>query len=105
MKFSSKGKEVELTAIARKIGKIIIYNRVTMLLKKEQRGIITQLFSLEVPISKSSISQDLQKFLENNSKLFETPKGLLTIHDHDHAIHLIPRSVPPNIKPYKYSYA
>jgi hypothetical protein len=25
--------------------------------------------------------------------------------DHDHAIHLIPRSVPPNIRPYRYPYA
>ena len=24
--------------------------------------------------------------------------------NHDHEIHLIPRSVPPNIRPYKYPY-
>ena len=75
------------------------------LLKKEQWSIITQLCSLEVPTSKSSISVDLQKFLENNSKVFETPKGIPPIHDHDHAIHLIPGSVPPNIRPYRYPYA
>ena len=33
------------------------------------------------------------------------PKGLPPIHDHDHAIHLIPRSVPPNIRLYRYPYA
>ena len=53
----------------------------------------------------SSISLDLQKALNNHSKVFETPKGLLPIHDHDHAIHLIPISVPPNIRPYRYPYA
>ena len=37
--------------------------------------------------------------------VFETPKGLPHIRDHDHAIHLIPRSVPPNIRPYRYPYA
>ena len=36
--------------------------------------------------------------------MFETPKGLPTIRDHDHVIHFIPRSVPPNIKPYRYPY-
>jgi len=43
--------------------------------------------------------------LDNHSKVFETPKGLPPIRDHDHAIHLIPGSVPPNIRPYKYPYA
>ncbi len=54
---------------------------------------------------KSSISPDLKNILENNSKVFETPKGLPPICDHDHAIHLIPRSVPPNITPYRYPHA
>ncbi|MBO1694873.1 RNA-directed DNA polymerase [Bacteroides uniformis] len=74
------------------------------LLKKEQQGIIAQLCSLEVPTSKSSISADLQQVLDNHSKVFETPKGLPPIRDHDHAIHLIPGSVPPNIRPYRYPY-
>ena len=76
----------------------------TKILKKEQRGVIAQLFSLEVPTSKSSISADLQKVLENNSKVFETPEGLPPIRDHDHDIHLIPGNVPPNIRPYRYPY-
>ena len=74
------------------------------LLKKEQRGIIAQLCSLEVPTSKSSISPDLQKVLDNHSKVFNTPKGLPPICDHDHVIKLIPGSVPPNIRPYRYPY-
>ena len=65
------------------------------LLKNEKRGIIAQLCSLDAPTSKSSISADLQKFLGNHSKVFETPKGHPPIRDHDHAIHLIPRNVPP----------
>ena len=36
--------------------------------------------------------------------MFETPKGLSPIHDHEHSIHLIPGSVPPNIRPYRYPY-
>ena len=30
---------------------------------------------------------------------------LPAIHDHDHAIHLIQRNVPPNIRPLRYPYA
>ena len=36
--------------------------------------------------------------------MFETPKGLPPFRDHGYAIHLIPRSVPPNIRPYRYPY-
>eukprot|EP00253_Pinus_taeda_P021511 PITA_21511 len=50
-------------------------------------------------------SNDLQNVLDNHSKVFETPKGLPPMHDHDHAIHLIPGSVRPNIRPYRYPYA
>ena len=42
--------------------------------------------------------------MDNHSKVFDTPKGLPPIHDHDHAINLIPGSVPPNIRPYRYPY-
>ena len=42
--------------------------------------------------------------MDNHSKVFETPKGLPPIRDHDHVIHLIPERVPPNIKPYRYPY-
>ena len=77
----------------------------TKLLKKEQRGVIAQLCLLDISTLESSISLNLQNVLENHSKVFETPKGLPPIRDHDHAIHLIPRSVPPNIRPYRYPYA
>ena len=43
--------------------------------------------------------------MDNHSKAFETPKDLPPVHDRDHAIHLIPGSVPPNIRPYRYTYA
>ena len=77
----------------------------TNLINKEQHDVIAQLCLVEVPTSKSSISPNLQKVLDNHSKVFETHKGLPPICDHDQAIHLIPGSVSPNIKPYKYPYA
>ena len=73
-----------MQGIAGKLGKIISSNVMTKLLKKEQRGVIAQLCSLEVLTSKSSISPDLKKVLDNHSKVFETPKGLPPIPDHDH---------------------
>eukprot|EP00253_Pinus_taeda_P010248 PITA_10248 len=82
--------------------KIIKSNGMKQLLKKEQRGVIAQLCSLDVSTSESSISPDLQKVLDNHSKVFETPKDLPLVRDHDHAIHLIPGSFPPNIRPYRY---
>ena len=45
-----------------------------------------------------------KKFLDNHSKVFDTPKGHPPIRDHDHAIHLIPGSVPPNTRAYRYPY-
>ena len=71
-KFYAEGKEIELRGIAGKLGKIISSNGMTKLLKKEQRGVIAQLCSLDVSTSKSSISLDLQKVLDNHSKVFET---------------------------------
>ena len=53
---------------------------------------------------KTYISPYLQKVLDNNSKVFETPKGHPPIRDHDHAIHLILGSVPLNVRPYNYPY-
>ena len=43
--------------------------------------------------------------MENNSKVFEIPKGLPPIRDYDHVIQLFLGSVPPNIGPCKYPYA
>ena len=88
MKFYVEEKEVELRGIAGKPRNIINSNGMTKLLMKEQWGVIAQLCSLEVPTLKSYISLDLQKVLDNHSKVFETPTGLPPICDHDHAINL-----------------
>jgi hypothetical protein len=73
------------------------------LLKKGHQGIIAQLCSLDVQTSKPSIPQDLQEIIDNHSKVFEyIPKGIPPTRNHDHEIHLIPGSVPPNIRPYRY---
>ena len=66
MKFYVEGKEVELRGIVGKLGKIIGSNKMTKLFKKEQRGVIAQLCSLDVSTSKSYLSPDLQKSLRQS---------------------------------------
>ena len=106
MKFSLEGKEFELRGIARKPSKVIISNGMIKLLKKEHYGVISQLRLLDVQTSNPSISIDLQRVIDNHSKVFkDIPKGLPPTRDHDHVIHLILRSVPPSIIPYRYPYA
>jgi hypothetical protein len=106
MKFSLEGNEIELRGITWKLGKVIISNDMTKLLKKRHQGIIAQLCSIDVQTSKPSTPQDLQRIIDKHSKVFENiPKGLPPTRNHDHEIHLIPQSVPPNIRPYRYPYA
>jgi hypothetical protein len=106
MKFSLEGKDIELRGITGKPGKVISSNGMTKLLKNGHQGVIAQLCSLDVQTSKPSIPQDLQGIIHKNSKVFEDiPKVLPPTQNYDHEIHLIPGSVPPNIKPYIYPYA
>jgi hypothetical protein len=85
---------------------VIISNGMTKLLKKEHRCVIAQLCSLDVQTSKPYIPLDLQGIIDKHSKVFEDiPKGLPPTQHHDHDIHLIPGSVPPNINLYRYPYA
>jgi hypothetical protein len=106
MKFSLEGKEIELRDITGKPSKVIISNGMKKLLKNGHQGVIVQLSSLDVQTSKPSIPIDLQGIIDKHSKVFEDiPRGLPPTRDHDHAIHLILGSVPPNIKPYRYPYA
>jgi hypothetical protein len=100
-----EGKEIELRGITGKPGKAIISNGMTKVLKKGHQGVIAQLCSLDVQTSKPSIPRDLQGIIVKHSKVFEDiPIGLPPTQNRDHDIHLIPRSVPPNIRPYRYPY-
>ena len=43
--------------------------------------------------------------MDNHSKVFDNAKDLPPILYHDHDIDLIPGSILPNIRPYRYYYA
>eukprot|EP00253_Pinus_taeda_P010303 PITA_10303 len=80
----------------------IVFNFQELFIKFSTEGKEVEL--RDVSTLESSISPDLQKVLDNHSKIFETPKGLPPMRDHDHVIHLILGSFPLNIRPYKYPY-
>jgi hypothetical protein len=106
MKFSLEGKEIELRGITGKPSKVISSNGMKKLLKNGHQGVIVQLCLLYVQTSKPSIPLDLQGIINKHSKVFEDiPRGLPPTCDHDHAIHLISGSVPPNIMNYRYPYS
>jgi hypothetical protein len=98
MKFSLEGKEIDLRGITWKLSKLISSNVMTKLLKKGHEVVIAQLCSLDVQTYKPSIPLYLQGIID-------IPKGFPPTRNHGHDIHLIPRSVPPNIRPYRYPYA
>ena len=74
MKFLWEGKEFELRGIKGKPCKIISSHGMTKILKKQQRGVIVQLCSLDVQTFKLAVSKDLQKV----SHLLEIMITLLT---------------------------
>jgi hypothetical protein len=85
---------------------VISSNGMTKLLKNGNHGVIIQLLSLDVQISKPSIPLDLEEIIDKHSKVFEDiPRGIPPTRNHDHSIHLTPGSIPPNISPYRYPYA
>jgi hypothetical protein len=78
----------------------------TKLSKNGHQGVIVQLCSLDVQTFKPSIPLYLEGIVDKNPKVFEyIPRGLPPTHNNHHAIHLIPGSVPRNIRPYICPYA
>jgi hypothetical protein len=77
MRFSFEGRKIELRAIQGKSSKVKSSNNMTQLLKKGHHGVLAQLCSLDVQISRPSIPVNLKKVIDNHSKVFEEiPKSL-----------------------------
>jgi hypothetical protein len=75
------------------------------LLKKGHSGIISQLHAIQA-IETPSVKQDLQSILSKHKVVFSTPQGLPPSHGvHDHSIPLVPRILPPNIRPYRHLFS
>jgi hypothetical protein len=52
------------------------------------------------------VPQDLQAILSKHQMVFSTPQGLPPSRGvHDHYIHIVPESLPPNIHPYHHPFS
>ena len=78
MKFSLDGNEFELRGIIEKLSMVISSHGITKIIKKGHKGVTTQLCSLDVQTSKSSISTDLQNVIDKNSQVFEAIPKVIT---------------------------
>jgi hypothetical protein len=75
------------------------------MLKKCHSGVIAQLHAIQATET-PPVPHDLQALLSKHQMVFSTPQGLPPSHGvHDHSIPLIPRSLPPNIRPYRHPFS
>ena len=71
------------------------------LLKKSSHGVIAQLHSIQMqPSAAPTTPLDLQQILDRYTGVFAEPVGLPPSRPEDHRIHLLPGSIPPNIRPF-----
>jgi hypothetical protein len=105
MQFDQQGQKYKFQGITIGSPKIISSHRMEKQLKKGHSGIIAQLHSIQATEA-PSVPQDLQSILSKHQVVFSTPQGLPPSHGvHDHSIPLIPRSLPPNIRPYHHPFS
>jgi hypothetical protein len=105
MKFNQGGHQYKFQGITVGSPEVISSHRIEKLLKKGHYGVIAQLHAIqatETPL----VRQDLQALLSKHQTVFSTPQGLPPSHGvHDNSIPLVPRSLPPNIRPYRHPFA
>jgi hypothetical protein len=105
MQFDQGGHKHKFQGITVGSPEIISSHRMEKLLKKGHSGVIAQLHAIqatEIP----PMPQDLQALLSKHQIVLSTPQGLPPSHGvHDQSIPLVPRSLPPNIRPYRHPFA
>jgi hypothetical protein len=73
--------------------------------KKGNSDIISQLHSIQ-SIETLMVHRDLQCIISKHQVVFSTPQGLPPSHGvHDHSIHIIHNSLPPNVHPYRHPFS
>jgi hypothetical protein len=105
MQFDQQGHQYKFQGITVGSPEVISSHRMEKLLKKVHSGVIAQLHAIqatETPL----VPQDLQALLSKHRMVFSTPQGLpLSRSVHEHSIPLVPRSLLPNIRPYRHPFA
>jgi hypothetical protein len=75
------------------------------MIKKGHFGVIAQLHAIQATET-PPMPQDLQALLSKHQMVFSTPQGLPPSHGvHDHSIRLVPKSLSPNICPYRHPFS
>eukprot|EP00253_Pinus_taeda_P026265 PITA_26265 len=85
---------------------IISSHRMEKLLKKGHHGVIAQFNAIQAIETKSlSIHPEMQWILNNQLLVFNKPHEIPPSRgEHDHSISLVPRTQPPNVRPYRYPF-
>jgi hypothetical protein len=75
------------------------------LLKKGHSSVISQLHAIQATRT-LPVLHDLQALLSKHQMVFSTPQGIPpSCGVHDHSIPLVPRILPPNIRPYRHPFS
>jgi hypothetical protein len=105
MQFDQGGHTHKFQGITAGSPEIISSHRMDKFLKKGHSGVIAQLHAIQAT-KIPPVPQDLQALLNKHQIVFSTPQGLPPSRGvHDHSIPLVPRSLPPNIRPYRHTFA
>jgi hypothetical protein len=105
MEFNQEGQQYKFQCITVGSPKIISSHRMENLLKKVHSGIIAQLHAIHATETPSML-QYLQSILSEHQVVFSTPQGIYPSHGvHDHSIPLVPRNLPPNVRPYHHPFS
>jgi hypothetical protein len=105
MQFDQEGHQYKFQGIIAGSPEVISSHRMEKLLKKGHSGVIDQLHAIQATETPPML-HDLQALLSKHQMVFSTPQGLPLSHSvHDHSIPLEPRSLPPNIRPYRHPFS
>jgi hypothetical protein len=105
MQFQQEDQQYKFQGITIGSPEIINSHRMEKLLKKGHFRVISQLNVIQT-VETPSMHLDLQSIIFKHQTIFSIPhvhppsRGV-----HDHSIPLVPRSLPPNVLPYRHPFA
>ncbi|KAH9292048.1 hypothetical protein KI387_042763 [Taxus chinensis] len=105
MQITNSGQKHTLKELLSGSVRIISSHRMEKLLNKGSHGVIAQLHSIQLH-STSTLTHPtpFQAILNKHATIFLEPVGLPPSRPEDHRIPLCPRSLSPNIRPYRYPH-
>jgi hypothetical protein len=105
MQFDQEGQQYKFQGITASSFEFISSHHMEKMLKKGHSSVIAQLHAIQATET-PPVPHDLQALLSKHQMVFSIPQGLpLSLGVHNHSIPLIPRSLPPNIHPYRHPFS